>query len=197
MGGGDFKEKENIRMKFLERELEDYLWENPDEYYNGSGEFRWCGRQVQVASGILDLLGLEYTNDGYFSLHLIELKADNLRPSHVAQVCRYAADLEPAMYGSIADIKKVLIGPGACADDVQFSADAMDVVIRQAECKFSISGSWGWKDEAKERHEEINFKAIADVIDPVLLAMKNALKADEDTEVDEFATVTEEVESAT
>lgn len=82
-------------VKFAERELEDYLWNNPDslgKLLHTSGinghEFVKLGRQVKCRSGIIDLLFYSFT-----TVYVVELKAVMADTSAMGQVNRYATQL--------------------------------------------------------------------------------------------------------
>lgn len=167
-------------MQFSERKLEDWMIENP-KAFSEVGEFRWLGRQVKVASGIIDLLGLSKwdADDGAIvHLHVIELKSCDAKSEHVAQVCRYAADIENTLpvYGSIQySVFKTLITVGSPIAQVQYEADAMDVELRTVEPIFSLSGAWHFNDEARESHTSINDTAFDKFIEPVVISILDAL----------------------
>ena len=82
-------------MKFAERELEDYIWENPGslgKLLHPSGinghEFIKLGRQVKCRSGIIDLLFYSFT-----TVYVVELKAVMADTFAMGQVNRYATQL--------------------------------------------------------------------------------------------------------
>lgn len=82
-------------MKFAERDLEDYIWENPDSLgrllhtsgVNGH-KFVKLGRQVKCRSGIIDLLFYSFT-----TVYVVELKSVMANTSAMGQVNRYATQL--------------------------------------------------------------------------------------------------------
>jgi len=94
-------------MKDLtEKELEDFLWLNPN-LIDISG---WLGRQIIVPMGVIDLLGI----DIYGNLTLIELKAVPYKSKHITQLNRYQSCLFSlaAMNGLVPiDIYKALVIP--------------------------------------------------------------------------------------
>lgn len=74
-----------------ERELEDWLWEHPEELYPFSG-FHWIGRQVTLAEGRLDLLGMMETEAGR-AFYVVELKAGRADGRALTQLQNYMSAL--------------------------------------------------------------------------------------------------------
>lgn len=121
----------------LESEVEDFIYDNCDDALPFNYDFQWLGRQVSVASGIIDLLGVEYGHPphapfSFYNFFVIELKAVPLTSKHIAQVCRYGADVEsvfPWELHGMCCTRKVLIGPSGITDQLIYEADAMDVEL--------------------------------------------------------------------
>lgn len=150
-------------MNFSEREFEDWLFENPAAMeILGDEEFHWIGRQVQLPSGVADLIGRCGVK-----IFVVELKSENLKSQDVAQVLRYASDVREAIPSGY--VESVLIGLN-CDDKVLFSADATGVEVRMVECRFRISQGWEFNDEAVAARE----------------VQLNALFADVDEEISEM-----------
>jgi len=92
-------------MAYRERELEDYLWENP----RAIGMDGWIGRQIKLPMGTLDLFGVMRN-----MLLIVELKAVKYKPEHILQLFRYEQALDDvAMYNGYLSINlnKMLILP--------------------------------------------------------------------------------------
>lgn len=152
-----------------EKDIEDYLWENPQCITIGSSFHipYWLGRQVKVPSGIIDLLGLAYCDERDIQqLVVVELKKDKITPCALTQVCRYTVDIEKAMYkvwgretenkvpmGSWSYINKVVITPFDVSDQIIFEANALDVRVQTLYINISMSSHshWQWKSEHMER----------------------------------------------
>ena len=135
-------------MNFSEQELEDWLWENPD-----GGEIEhWIGRQTELPSGRLDLLGVNPAMPAD-SLSLFELKAVPLTSDALSQVCRHANDL--SQIHGVGRVAKTVICPGGVSNKLQFEADALGVAIRQVCITFAISEAWGFTEDALDYHRNI------------------------------------------
>lgn len=142
-------------MQFSERELEDWFFENPKQFIAATscccGKFYWIGRQVQVPSGIIDLLGICGCREWYPTLYVVELKADQLRSSAIGQVVRYSKDISQALDEAAEDgvynITQWCIGVGSIRDDVQYEADALDVQLLTVEHTYAVRGPWTWTEE--------------------------------------------------
>lgn len=80
-----------MSIKFTERDVEDYIFQNP-ECIRTSWHGRvvgWSHRQLAMPSGILDLLGAFETGD----IVVAEIKNVPASSSAITQVSRYADDL--------------------------------------------------------------------------------------------------------
>lgn len=109
------------RVNLYEKDIEDYIYENPQGVrFNHFGTelliSEWIGRQMQLPSGVADLVGR--TEHG--SILVLEIKNVTLDGNAVAQVCRYAHDIEQAaQYAKDSgpftkmNIYKFIIGPSA------------------------------------------------------------------------------------
>lgn len=84
-------------MNQRERDIESLLYSRPDLlpplWFSGGGVSRWLARQYSVPSGRIDLLGIAEFSD-HKSLVVVELKSGVIDSRAVAQVCRYANDLQ-------------------------------------------------------------------------------------------------------
>lgn len=84
-------------MNQRERDIESLLYSHPDLlpplWFSGGGVSRWLARQYSVPSGRIDLLGVA-DFPSYKSLVVVELKSGAIDSRAVAQVCRYANDLQ-------------------------------------------------------------------------------------------------------
>lgn len=90
------------RMNLCEKDIEDWLYENPEavSYISmipaGSSKCKtitkWIGRQFEVPSGIIDLLGI---ND-HGEIVVVEVKLGAIDGKAIAQCARYALDISIA-----------------------------------------------------------------------------------------------------
>ncbi len=83
------------RVNISEKDIEDWLWENPAEVaevVKGVSRVRWVARQYRVPSGILDLLGIATFpfGDDWFDETplLVEVKHQPITSAAIAQICR-------------------------------------------------------------------------------------------------------------
>jgi len=156
-------------MNFTEKELEDWLYENPNEFLPGR-EFHWCGRQVRVASGIIDLLGFEKIESHDYSIHVVELKAEPAKSEHLTQVCRYAADIRSCCQkqGDFVYVTRTLIAPGYLQPKFQFEADSVGVLVREVQTEFNITGKWAFTATARGDYSQTNEKVWLNNIKPMV-----------------------------
>lgn len=146
------------RLNLLEKDIEDWLYENPGDVMTFGGEIGfWMGRQYRLPSGIADLIGVTHQN----LVAVIEIKNVPINKAAVLQVCRYAADLQEVLaqrdgYPHVLSngepvIAKVLIGPSI--DDQTFNeARACGVSFMQFSLDFDLSlDSCRWSREHRER----------------------------------------------
>lgn len=134
------------RVNLLERDIEDWLYENPgilDAIHGTNPIEQWIGRQYQLPSGIADLIGVR--QDG--KLVVVEVKNVAINKAAVLQVCRYTEDLkyivsERMDYPHKANdnepwIEMILVGPSI--DDQTFTeAQAVGVRVFQFSAQLSL-----------------------------------------------------------
>lgn len=84
------------RVNLVEKDIEDYLWENPEalSFYSRDGEEtigveQWISRQLEVPSGIIDLFGV-FSNGNPV---IVEVKNVPIDGKAVAQILRYEHDV--------------------------------------------------------------------------------------------------------
>jgi hypothetical protein len=81
------------RVNLLEKDIEDWLFENPDSIrypYYENPITKWIGRQYQLPSGIADLIGIRED----MKLVVVEIKNVPINKAAILQICRYAYDLK-------------------------------------------------------------------------------------------------------
>lgn len=88
-------------MRFLEKDLEQIIWEADKEMLNKRGLclFGKVFRQFKVGNyGIIDLLevsrGYDYPNYSYLDINILELKQDKIGISALLQAIRYAKGVQ-------------------------------------------------------------------------------------------------------
>lgn len=124
------------RMNLSERDIEDWLFENPEMCRYGDYWCidRWFGRQYRLPSGIADLVGV--TSQGCVAV--VEVKNVPADGKAIAQVCRYAYDLKNVMgyrwdyecrdaNGPV--IQKIVVAPSISDVNTYFEADALQVTL--------------------------------------------------------------------
>jgi hypothetical protein len=80
------------KVHLAERDIEDYLFENPGSVIAGSFApvTRWLYRQYKLPSGIADLIGITVNGD----IVVVEVKNVAIDASALTQVSRYAYDID-------------------------------------------------------------------------------------------------------
>lgn len=81
------------KVNLLEKDIEDWLYENPKALpatWNENYIEQWIGRQYALPSGIADLVGLREDN----RVVVVEVKNVPINKAAVLQVCRYQNDLK-------------------------------------------------------------------------------------------------------
>ena len=116
-----------------EKFLEDYFYSTPDAvrvspYYDGKID-RWFGRQVEVPSGIIDLLGISGSN-----LAVVEIKNDAIKATALTQVMRYKSDIQYIVDNILDDVLKpnvytVVIGLGMPSRRIILDASQMGITL--------------------------------------------------------------------
>lgn len=163
------------RVSIVEKDIEDWLWENPQEVaevVTGASQVRWIARQYKVPSGILDLLGIAtfpFGDDWFDEIPLlVEVKHQPITSAAIAQICRYEGDMKYIIWEAcqIAVNRepkrepmsiKLIIGPGPVADQVLHEADAMNVSIHTFSVHLSVNLHYRtrWTVEAREHHRKL------------------------------------------
>lgn len=146
------------KINLSERDLEDYLFENPslvEMPYSFTPVMEWIGRQLHVPSGIIDLLGVTKNN----CLVVVELKNAPFTTGHITQVCRYSRDIEcvAEMAGLIfTKPVKLLIGTYEPSTELIVEAESVEVSFSTIDIKYEISigGHWIVSDEYKEKRNK-------------------------------------------
>lgn len=150
------------RVNLIEKDIEDWLYENPDALY-GSYDIapieNWIGRQYQLPSGVADLIGMRSDR----MLVVIEVKNVPINKAAVLQVCRYAEDLKHIVgwrmgYPYKRDngepvIEMVLVGPSI--DDQTFDeATALGIRVFRFSVQLDLTvSSVRWTQDHQEKVE--------------------------------------------
>lgn len=109
-----------MTQKWLEQELEDYIEDNPRQFFDAyfphlgsDAEIGCLGRQVECAYGIIDLLyyvTLPYTPFATVEIFILELKAVQANRKTIEQALRYKQALEAVnlyMFLSMSEINEM------------------------------------------------------------------------------------------
>lgn len=133
-------------MNFSEKELEDWFFSNPQEFYK---PVEWQQRQLKLPSGIADVVGIG--TDGYTEgdIFVVELKAVELKSRDICQVIRYREDLRRGVEGR--DAHACLVGIGGVSKQLVFEARAACVSLITVEASFKLSGAWSLNDEFDDK----------------------------------------------
>ncbi len=177
------------RVNIVEKDIEDWLWENPDEIaaiIYATVDFQWVARQYRLPSGILDLLGIATVNYGPRVQRipvLVEVKNQTITSSALAQVCRYAHDLQAIIYQDYYDIEaempddppyitKVVIGPEPVDSQTLHEANALQVYIHtfSINLNLELNGRTRWTRDA---HKSISDSILASARSEELAPLKN------------------------
>lgn len=83
------------KVNLAEADIEEYLWQHPELLVLSHPSDRrrvdhWIGRQYEVPSGIIDLWGVTTLSE----VIVVEVKKGAINAQAIAQVCRYALDIE-------------------------------------------------------------------------------------------------------
>lgn len=147
------------RVTLYESDIEEYLFKNPNhvlvidrQLSNLKVVVRWLRRQFTVPSGIIDLLG--EMDDG--SIAVVEVKLGAIDSKAIAQVCRYAYDIEMAAswastgYESVM-VHRVVVG-GSIDGKTMYECNALNVHPLHYEASLSLSTSRSiWPDSHIEK----------------------------------------------
>lgn len=128
-------------FNFTEKDIENWLFENPETIRVMGNERieRWIARQYKLPSGIADLVGL--STEGIVTV--VEVKNVPADGKAIAQVCRYAADIQSVLnyrahyrghetdngYGE-ARVSKIIVAPSVESKVTIMEADACQVGLR-------------------------------------------------------------------
>lgn len=155
------------RVSLTEADIEQYLFENPEAIHaqlnNGSKIYveKWIGRQFIVPSGIIDLLG--ELNSG--AIAVVEVKLGAIDGKAIAQVCRYAADIDIAVGMVIVGMSNVPVLKFVVGDSIDtksmFECGALDVAPLVFSAKLSLSvNQMYWNEDFRQslpaKHEAIS-----------------------------------------
>jgi hypothetical protein len=148
------------KVSLAERDIEDFLWENPSSVWNVE---RWIARQMDVPSGRIDLLGVNRQMDPV----VVEVKNVAVDSACLTQVSRYANDIRKVLgllkttYSPY--IHTIAIGKGGVSKQVLFEANALGVQVMtfQIELKLLVTLPYFWSEESRERHNEA-YQRLAD-----------------------------------
>jgi hypothetical protein len=168
------------KVHLAEKDIEDWLWENPQELdVFGIPIERWIGRQVQLPSGVADLIGIRNS-----TLVVVEVKNTELTADALTQVYRYAYDIEQ-MQGvwsldrlesgeweyeefTFFGVAKVVIFKGGVSNKLLYEANALGVDLRSFTVSLSLDlgSSWRWtqkkRDEIDNQRKQLAHSGLFD-----------------------------------
>lgn len=153
-----------------EKEIEDYLFQNPDAITDYPVDF-WLARQFKVPSGIIDLLGgniENYSDRLLLSIWVVEVKNVPIKKQHLTQVFRYANDIANIFDYFRGDLKndirpgieKIIITPFSTNDrQLLIEAEAMNIRVLQIDLEDETGTNEIWIDEMNQKGQM--YKEIA------------------------------------
>lgn len=153
------------KVQLAEKDIEDWLWENPGalQILDHYPIEKWIGRQVKLPSGIADLIGI-FEN----AIVVVEVKNVELTAEALTQVCRYAADIDALKTDwnierfdvnggedelEYLSIFKAVVFRGGVTNKLLHEAEALGVELHSFRVKLDldISGEWRF---TKEKYQE-------------------------------------------
>lgn len=173
------------QVNLSEKDIEDWLFANPRHVIFGNDWMvdHWLGRQVKVPSGIVDLIGIcsyPYGPDTV-ALVVVEVKKVEINSAAVAQVCRYAADVERVLStierlncANNWSVIKVVIGPGI-STTTYMEAEATNTLFIKfdVDLRLSLNQLRPNKDFTDKRNEQYKQLAKADWVEEFSLFVAN------------------------
>jgi len=149
------------RIEYSERDIEDWLWENPDKVDWVDG---WIERQLVLPNNSrLDLLGYKMHKGKMNRLVLAELKANPIQKEDLHQVLLYSSELKYLKYKfniDYLDITKVLVGTNnSISNELLDLANALEIFIYSAEIDDNDgiavgSGHWRYSHDYYKKYIE-------------------------------------------
>lgn len=142
------------KVNLAEADIEQYLWENPHlvQLHRMPIE-RWIKRQFRIPSGILDLMGVNSMG----SLAVVEIKNTELKLEHIAQVKRYAYDIDTVLtiYGAYERLCTPILIGRSVTDSLYRDCEACGVHVQVFDVSFKLTvRSMGWGQEFYEEREQ-------------------------------------------
>lgn len=163
---------------YREKDIENYVYSHPGKITTwGYVVEKWIARQFRVPSGIIDLLGYAKTTyleqPTYFPL-VLEIKNHPIKSKDLAQVCRYAQDIDDVM--SIRDFTfesgttiKVILGVGDIDKYLLHEANALNVNLKTISYipQIDFGGTWKfvreYSEQLREEIRQVSFSSVFDV----------------------------------
>ncbi len=150
-----------LKVNISERDMEDYLYNNP-RIVNlpGLGSVKeWIGRQITVASGVIDLVGI--FEDG--RVIVVELKNRDIVSQDLCQVTRYASDIDQILSNcdSLYRAITVIIFKGEeIPNSVLMESTALCISLMSFKVMLTgfVSGPWHFTKEAFDEFRNKNDK---------------------------------------
>ena len=140
------------RLSVQEKDVENYLYDHPDELRVD----RWIERQMQLPSGVADLVGVRR-----FYIVVVEIKVVEINAEALTQICRYAADIECIFEGidvgyGVQDIKKAIVSPFGIDRKTMFEANALNIDIHTFDVGLlvKVSGKLHWTGDFMDKYQD-------------------------------------------
>lgn len=181
-----------MAIQIFEKDIEDMLYKNPKKL----GVDYWIERQFRVPSGVIDLLGVNCVPRSKLPIFSVyELKITEPKSEHLAQIYRYASDIENALLKrseyydeehqklAYPRVDKYVLCMGEPSNKILMEANAMNIDVKSFE--FDVNGikihnSWCFTKEFR-KEEENKLKEIS-LLDEINYAFVLALENSETEE---------------
>jgi len=148
------------KVNVSEKDIEDYLYGDPQAIrFAHLYVSHWTGRQVTVPSGIIDLIGVVSNGKNAMGPAVVEIKNVDVDVHALAQVSRYARDIEIMLILArvFAPVYKIIVAPHI-SDQRFCEAAALDISVVTFETTMSANFSnveWT-SDYVTRRQEQYN-----------------------------------------
>lgn len=162
-------------MEWKEKDLEDYLWENPADLRLDC----LIGRQIHVGVGIVDLLGLKKL-DNELAICVVEIKRDQIDCEAVGQCSRYAnvfsEYLKPLRRGLASPVvaKGLLVGTSIHSDALEL-CHALGYEYHEARLYVGFDMRWVVPEPISRRLPEEKIKQVGNTLVSVKRLLKKML----------------------
>lgn len=141
------------QVSLKEKDIEEYLYQHPHSLLtrNKYPITHFVLRQFTVPSGIIDLVGMSEDSEAV----VVEVKNVTITSDALAQVCRYAADMERILarlpHPYVYDVHKIVVGTNI-TNEAMFEANALGIRVYTfaVELDLDLNGI-GWTEEFQDK----------------------------------------------